>query len=104
MLKLTCWSKLLFTKNLIEAMQAMESVEDKELCVIENELDIIVCTPCRTLEIRFRPYGGFGDVHTVEVHYENHKERYGTTVTHHVNNMRPIVDQLNKYFDLLTEV
>lgn len=103
MLKLNVWAKLLFTKNLVEVMQRMASVTPKELQVWEHDLDVIVSTSCRTFEIRYRPYGDAGFVHSIEVEYANHKEVYDpeSCVVHHIDNMETVVAQLNKYFGLL---
>lgn len=105
MLKLSIWAKLLFTKNLVEVMQSMASVSPKELQVWENDLDIIVSNPSRSFEIRYRPYGDEGFIHSIEVSYADHKEVFDheSCIVHHIDNMATVLEQLNNYFGLLEE-
>lgn len=103
-LKVSFWAQMTFTKNLMEAFASMDSIKPKELDVwYDAKTDVVVSTPCRTFEIRYRPYGDEGKVHSVEVHYANYKENHGDTFVHNINNMQTVVDQINKYFGLLEE-
>lgn len=103
-LKVSFWAQMIFTKHLMEAFASMDSTKPRKLNVwYDAKTDVVVSTPCRTFEISYRPYGEEGNVHSVEVHYVNHKENYGYTQVHNVNNMQTVVDQINKYFGLLEE-
>lgn len=103
-LKVSFWAQMIFTKHLMEVFASMDSMKPRELHVwYDAKTDVVVSTPCRTFEIRYRPYGEEGNVHAVEVHHRNNKENYGTAQVHNVSNMKTVVDQINKYFDLLEE-
>lgn len=104
MLVVKTWAKLTFVAKLIQLLEQMESATEKELQLWEEgSLDVIVSTPCRTFEIRYRPYGDEGKVHSVEIHYTEYKEVNGDIHVHDINDMSTIMEQLNKYFGLLEE-
>lgn len=104
LLKIDAWARLKFTAELLKLLESMDSKSERELVVWDRKTtDVLVSTPCRTFEIQYRPYGEQGKIHSVEIHYENHKEKYNAEVEHNISDMSTVQEQLNKYFGLLEE-
>lgn len=104
LLKVEAWARQKFTAKLLELLDSMDSKSERELVLWDREAtDVMVSTPCRTFEIQYRPYGDQGKIHSVEIHYENHKEKFGTVIEHDISDMSTVQEQLNKYFGLLEE-